>query len=225
MIAITPVVLLIMPVRLHVLERMVRVSHTQTGAHLTLTICNVGDGIWLSGTPHQGCGVRLLHRWSPNRSPFMRFAVPIMAFISRSVNSVRISCCPGMGQTLSGWGSGSSITQLLMDMWICRACVHADVVRHMIGEVLMGVISACGMRMLALSFVIGKVSLISINIIFGSMVVFIVHVFIGETNQFLVRLRSAVATSLVVSGYILLVHLRSAAPTSPAVPGWILIST
>ena len=61
-----------------------------------------------------------------------------------------------------------------------------DMVRHMIGEVLMGVISACGMGMLALSFVIGKVSLISINIIFGSMVVFIIHVFIGETNQFLV---------------------------------------
>src|SRR5258708_3472970 len=164
MIAITPVVLLIMPVRLHVLERMVRVSHTQTGAHLTLTICNVGDGIWLSGTPHQGCGVRLLHRWSPNRSPFMRFAVPIMAFISRSVNRVRISCCPGMGQTLSGWGSGSSITQLLMDMWICRACVHVDVVRHMIGEVLMGVISACGMGTLALSLVIGKGSIISSGI-------------------------------------------------------------
>ena len=57
-----------------------------------------------------------------------------------------------------------------------------DVVRHMIGEVLMGVISACGMGTLALSFVIGKVSLISINIIFGSMVVFIVHVFIGDQS-------------------------------------------
>src|SRR5258708_34883628 len=55
----------------------------------------------------------------------------IMAFTSGSVNSVRISCCSGMGwrRSLSGWSGGcgySLITQLLLDMGTCEASLHVN---------------------------------------------------------------------------------------------------
>src|SRR5258708_10443804 len=63
----------------------------------------------------------------------------IMAFTSGSANSVRISCCPGMGwrRSLSGWSGRcgySLITQLLMEMWTCGARVPADLSGQLSGS-------------------------------------------------------------------------------------------